>query len=842
MSSLVELASLRHLTRHPAQLLCAVLGLALGVAAVVGIDLAIDSTARAFELTTLAVTGRATHTLRAGPNGIDEARYVELVRAHPTIRFAPILEREVRTAEGERRRFTLIGVDALAQAALWPWIPPPGNERGLEAAAADDVWLAASTASELGLAQGSDFEIEIESWRAKVRVAGLIEPTDPLSAQGLRGVMLTDIAIAQELARARGRLSRIDFAAGGDADLAELRADLPRELSLESADTRRSELAGMSDALRFNLRVLSWLALFVGAFLVYDAITFSVVQRRELFGRLRALGAGRASIFGAVCGEAAWIGLVGSALGLLLGDWLARAIVPLFARTLNDMYATVGAVEVSLSPRILFEGALFGLLATQLAAFLPALEAASAPPRTTMTRSRLEESVSRFAVPLGLGSLACAALALVLVLVTSDSLAASFAALGLGLAAVPLAAPWVVSRAARIAAPLAGRAFGSIGRIAARSIGASLSRTSVAVAALTIALGTALAMGASIASFRTTLEDWLALTLRADVFVIAPHLVISRSTSSLDPALVERLRRLPGIDSLSAQRGFELSNSLGAVYLIAIDEPAAGRLKYRFLRGEPREVWSAFDRGAVIVSESFARRHALDLASSIELPTDRGARRFAIAGVFQDFTSEQGYVAMSRGTFESSWDDRGVSSLAFYLARGVDPAAFARSVEHEFGPDDHVNVYSNRALRDGSLLIFDQTFAVALALELLATVIAAIACVSSLAALEFERAGELALLRAEGLTRGAAFRLIALRSALLGAFAGTFAIPVGLLTSGLLVDVVQPRAFGWTLDWHFESALSARTFALSVAAALGAALLPAWSAVRSNPAGVLRAE
>src|SRR4029077_6893275 len=208
-----------------------------------------------------------------------------------------------------------------------------------------------------------------------------------------------DIATAQEIFGAAGRLSRIDLIAPDDAAghalLDRIARPLPPGAELVAAGARAGTTAQMIRAFQWNLTALSLLALVVGMFLIYQTMTFSVVQRRPLIGALRAIGVTRAEIFALVMTEAALIGVAGTAVGLGLALALARGLLSLVTRTINDLYFVLSVRDVVLAPLALAKGVLLGLGATLAAALAPALEATGAPPRVVMSRGALESGARR---------------------------------------------------------------------------------------------------------------------------------------------------------------------------------------------------------------------------------------------------------------------------------------------------------------------------------------------------------------------------------------------------------------------------------------------------------------
>jgi putative ABC transport system permease protein len=853
----------RQLGRHPWQLGLAVLGIALGVAVAVSIDLANESARRAFALATEAVTGRATHQIVGGPSGLPDAFYRTLkveLGARPA---APVLSGDVAAVDHPGRTFTLLGVDPFAEAPFRPYLGETDHRAGAAAGARREppprdrlatvarlltqpgaVLMVRATARALGLAEGDRLAVRAAGVRRELTVAGLLDPADPASARALDGVLVADIASAQEIFGAAGRIGRIDLIVddgpAGRAQLDRIAAALPPGAELVTAGARAGTTAQMIRAFQWNLTALSLLALVVGMFLIHQTMTFSVVQRRPLIGSLRALGVTRAEIFALVMSEAALVGLVGTAAGLALGWGLARGLLGLVTRTINDLYFVLSVRDVALEPLVLAKGVLLGLGATLAAALAPALEATGAPPRVVMSRGALEAGARRLvprATWLGAGLLGAGGLLLAL----PAGIAGGFAGLFVLMVGCALIAPAAALGLLSVLHPVAAAAFGALGRLATRGIVAALSRTAVAIAALMIAVSAAIGVGIMIASFREAVVGWLEGTLQADVYVSAPSLVGNRPDATLDPALVARLAGTPGVARAGSSRGVLVPGPDGPVQVVALDVDPARPPRWRFREGGGEAVWEP-GRDAVIVSEPFANRHRAGAGGTVRLRTDRGDRDFRIAGVFYDYGSSAGVVVMSRRTYERLWDDRLVTGVAIEAAPGVDQGSLVAALRAQAAGGQEVVVRSNRALREASLEIFDRTFAITSVLRTLTVAVAFIGMLAALMALQLERAREIAVLRTLGLTPRQVWGLVTAETGLMGLLAGVLAVPGGLVLAGILVFVINRRSFGWTMPIDPSPAILLQGVALSVLAAVLAGLYPAWRMARALPADALRDE
>ena len=845
--------------QHPWQIGLSVLGVALGVAVVVAIDLANESARRAFVLSTNSIVGRATHQIVGGPNGLPETVYRTLRIEGKVRAIAPVVESDVAASDYPGRIFHLLGIDPFAEALFRPYL---GSLNADSRAAFVSLLttpstglIAARTAQQLGLSVGDGLNVRIGSRQHAVTLVGLLDPHESAAQGALENLLITDIATAQELLGQPGWLSRIDVLVPADAAgpnlLTHIRSLLPPGATVLSAQGRSQAIAQMTRAFHLNLTALSLLALIVGVFLIYNTMTFSVVQRRSLFGLLRIQGVTRREICVLVLGEAFLLGLIGTVAGILLGVVLGRGLVHLVTQTITDLYFVLTVRELALTPFVLGKGLLLGVGATLLAALAPAWEATSTPPRVTLHRSALETRSQQTAPRTAFIGLLVLGAGLGGLWISGTNLWLSFGALFAVLLGCVLMTPLITLACMRVLQPVLGSWAGLLGRLCARSVVATLSRTAVAIAALMVAVSVTVGVGIMVKSFRQTVVRWLETSLHADVYIAPPSLISRRSDSTLDPVLVERFSAAPGVALANTYRGLQVESAAGLTQLVAIQLGARSYEAFQFIAGEPETIWPAFqdsdpESGAVIISEPYAYRHDLELNDTIRLRTDRDTydsyQDFRVVGVFTDYGSDQGIVMMSRRTYDQWWQDAQVSSLGIYAEPDTDVDQLVASLRKIAGAEYEVVIRSNRSLRLASLEIFDRTFTITTVLHFLTTAVAFVGVLSALMALQLERARELGVLRAIGFTPGQVWGLMTSQTGLMGLVAGLLAIPVGIGLALILVLVINRRSFGWTLQMEIAPEVLVQAVLMAVVAALLAGLYPALRMAQTSPALALREE
>ncbi len=840
----------RYLLTHPLQSLLMLIGIAMGVGVAVSVDIANASAAQAFELSTEAVAGKATHYISAGPLGLDEQTYIDLRTAGLEIPMAPVLSQLVTSPQLGNTPLQLMGIDPFAELPFRNYIAgedgqnSPSAAMGAFYAIPGAVLLPAPMAEQYGLNEGDPLELNINGAPLPAVVAGLLQPRDNLSAQALQGLLLADLATVQEFSGRLGRLERIDLilpSQNRDAVIADLEARLPQGAVVLQSESRNQSVEQMTAAFRTNITALSLLGLVVGVFLIYNTVTFSVVQRRQSFGTLRALGVSSREIFALVLGEALLVGVFGSLLGLGLGILMGRGAVAMVSQTINDVFYTMTVREVSLPTQSLLKGALLGMLATLVAAIIPAWEAAKSPPRRTLSRSQLE-SISRRTLAQASIAGALVAAASIWALARLDlQLIPSFGAMFGVVIGAALVAPFIMQVSmpllARVLAPL----IGPLGRLAPREVSASASRTSPAMAALMVAVAVTIGGSLMVSSFRASVVDWMEVILRNDVYGSVAGANLSEPQEAIDPTVLRRLESWPNVEAAYYLRNVIVDSPHGPLMVAANNNPNDGDEQVYFAaEGSGQQVWQAVQNGAVMISEPLANRLELGVGDSITLYTPAGPRDFDISAVFSDYTSSRGNITMWLETYRQIWNDQSVTAFSTILTPGADVDATVAEMQRELSPQQLLHIRSNSTLRAESLRVFDRTFLISSALHLITTNVAFVGVLSAMLSLQLEKQRQMGILKAIGLTVRQIWSLTLLETGLIGALAGLLALPMGLVIAQVLLTLINRRSFGWTLQLHFESQPFIEALLVAIAAALLAGLYPAWRASRRSAADAMR--
>lgn len=833
----------RYIFRSMLQSVLFIVGVALGVAMVVAIDLANSSASRAFELSAQSIAGKATHQIVAASGELPSTLYRDLRNDLALETTAPIIEHLVRSPQLGDRPLRLLGVDPFAEPPFRNYLTnievsgesqTPFDALTGFLAVPNTALISARTAERYGIQAGDTITVQPGGTSSQLQIVGVLV-LDGLGASALDDLILTDIATAQEVAGHSGMISRIDLILLPDFDTNQIAALLPEGAILTTPSARSDVLSQLTNAFELNLQALSLLALVVGVFLIYNTVSFSVIRRRAVFGILRSIGATRSQILRLVLGEALFLSVIGVVIGLGLGIIFGRFAVGIIAQTITDLYFTVNVQGVTLDVATLVKAAVIGLLASIAAAFIPALSATNTPPAGSLRRSLFEENARRLLPLVTLIGVIMVILGILLLQIPTRDLALSFGGLFCIIVGGALFTPLALEMITQLAPSVLTRIFGVLGKMAPRAVSRSLSRTSVAVAALTVAVSVIVGVSVMISSFRNTVTEWLTITLGADIYISPPQVMAVRAQGDIDPELAERVAAVTGVARVVSGRNVAVQapdypDLPDVNLLVASGELTGGKRPFVWLaEGLTSEnYWDALQTGDVImVSEPFAfRRNITPENNTLRLITDDGEMIFTVLGVFYDYASDQGSVFMADAVYRGHFDDPFITTMGVLLEDGADYEMVLDDIRAALSGTD-LSAQSNRELRNAAINVFERTFAITQALRLLAVIVAFIGILSALLSLQIEQTRQYGIMRAVGLTPGQLWQFTLLQTGLMGFVAGLMALPIGLALAVVLIYVINVRSFGWTMQLSLSPEEFLLAFIVAVAAALIAGLYPA---------------
>jgi putative ABC transport system permease protein len=848
---------LRRIVQEPLRSVLTALGIALGVAVVVAIQLTNASSLAGFETALNTVSGRTSLEV-VGPGGIDEQRLPELGWLREYGEVAPVIEGDLvyRRAGHPTEILRMLGIDILRDRAFrdynlleWPHSSARHGSTASELRTEEFLGLlidpssaivAARFAGPRGLTLGSPFVVHVGDRTVRLKVSALLRDEGPARVLD-GGFVLMDIASAQQALDRFGRVDRaeIHLPAGADIDAAEsaIASRLPPGLSVQRPERRGRQVEHMLAAFHLNLTALSYVALLVGLFLVYNTVSVAVLSRRSEIGTLRGLGVTRGRVAALFLAEAAALATAGSGVGVLLGRLLAHATVALTSTTVSALYIATAAAPPALAWKHAGLAFATGIPLSLVAALLPALEASRVPPMAAMRGADRIEARGTFphrALWAGVGLLALGAALATPGPVRGLPLFGYASAIVVVFGASFLVPATLFAVAQGIERPV--RRFLKVEDwLAVTNLSAAVPRLSISVAALAVSLSMMVAISVMIGSFRETVIYWVGQTLQADLFLSPATRHQGGAEETVSPEVVQAVTSSPDVAAVDRFRSTEISYGDTRVRVAGSDFDvllAHGALLFKAPADGRGAMRRAIGQDAVVVSEAFTIKQHLDVGDEVRLPTPKGPIPFRIAAVYYDYSSDRGVLVMDRATFERRYGDVAIGGLRVYLRNGMDADAARQRLLTSIGDAHSVLINTNAALRTEVLRIFDSTFAITYALEIIAIIVAILGVSGTLLTLILERERELTVLRLIGTSRSQIRRMVVGEAVLIGAISQTVGLIVGLMLSLVLIYVINVQSFGWTIQFHLPGGFLLQSSILMVLATALAGLYPARRAQR----------
>ena len=846
--------TLGFIKNHLLQTILLIVGIAFGVALIVSVDIANQSSSRSFALSKEILSTQSTHHIVGTYSDFDEAIYQDLKLKLGIRNLAPIVEDYVNVPALGGRAVRLVGTDLFAdlifydqQNSLLPNLS--GQILNLLLTKPGTALVSSDLIRTEAVVEGKVLEIDYGSESLSLDIIGIIGSQNSELSESMGGLILTDISTAQELLGKAGLISQIDIeidenSPEGLQALESIREYLPDGVQIKTKELLLSSAKNLTHSFELNLTALSLLALFVGVFLIYNIVSFSVIQRRTIIGTLRSIGATRRQIFRMILTEALIIGLIGSLVGLLGGVLLGKSIVRLVTSSINDLYYTLTVTNFTVTLETIIKGFAAGLIAAMVAALVPAFEASRFSPVNILRRSGFESVFLKSIKVLSILGIAFVGLGYLVIVFSTKSLVFSLLSVFLILFGVSLLVPLCTTFLMKVLSA-ALKPFGVIAAMSPRNIIRSTSRTAVAIASLTVAISVILSVSIMIGSFRSTVVSWLDSALTADIFISMDNANIS-SQEGLNPQIKPVVEGINNVERVATVRRVLYDSPLYGVFnLVAVTEDLAiDNRDFIWKESENAALWDKMQKDSILISESFAYKNNIKPApgNTLEIQTDRGSRVFNISGVYYDYGAQTGVVLISDKLFRSLWDDTQITSLGVYISNPEHAETTIDTLRSKLSGFSNLIIRSNNDLKESAIKTFDRTFTVTSALRLLIAIVAFISVLSSLMALQLEREKEFGVFRALGMTVRQLRLMLFLENSLIGLTSGLFSIPVGWVLSLILIYVINLRSFGWTLNFSLEPSFFLEAMGIALIASLAAGIYPSYLIGKEDVGKLIREE
>ncbi len=861
---------LRSLAQNKLRTGLTILGIALGVSILLAINLANDMALSNFKQSIERIGGKSNLTIVPTQSDILDERILEnlrwlwLIPGPNESRFTPGLEQTALWATSSKSGqlsesqevIRLFGVDMLTH---FQRKNPESSQNEsqliaqtqnpLDILKARHLYIGQTLAEKHRLKPGDSLSLYLNDGISRFNVAGILSNGELGDAYGgMIGIM--DISTAQSAFGMKGQLSKIDLQVPEaliPAIQAKLKTKLPPGVDAQRPTQRGTQVEKMVRSYQYNLTTLSFIALLVGVFLIYNTMSITIIRRRPEIGTLRAIGFSREIIFGLFLVEALLMGLIGTALGIGFGVFLSQFAVKAVATTVAALYTGQILDTFSINPWLILQAFGFGLIMTLVGAIVPVMEATAISPAEASRRASYESRIFQASGKLSLIGIALGLLAIVASLqppVSGLPVFGFFAALFLILAAA-LCLPHLLKVLITALLPILKNLFKTEGRLAGLILRGALGRTAVAVASLMIGIAMMVSLAVMISSFRQTVITWVEQTLKADLWIEPVSKFDSKQTGRIQPEALAKISAIANIAAVDQFYEFPITFQGNPTHLgVGNFDVLANHGNLLFLNGEkPLNVLARTKQHpAVIVTEAFSTRNDVQQGEVITLATPTGSQTFTVEAVYYDYSSDLGYIIMPRFWYQKFYQDNRISNLAVYLKPGAQAEAVRQEIYNQLGTHSRLLIKSNQELRENVLRIFDRTFSITYALHVIAIAVALLAVLNSLFALVLEARREFGILKYMGAEDRQIGRIVLIKAGLLGFFGSLSGLIIGLLLSLLLIYVINKQSFGWTIRFELPLLFLAQSFLLVMFTSIIAGLIPARLAAQTPAPQVIKSE
>ncbi len=851
--NLLRYISLKHVKYQKARTIIAAFGICLGVASMVSIDIVNKSVLTSFEDSINRVAGRAALQVTGADSGFPE-EMIDRIQKVPGVEFAlPIIETTAHFSEGTGRSFMILGIDFLQDHQIRSYkltdesadIPDPL----MFLAKSDSILLSKKMADREGIRIDQAIRIQTVQGIKTFYVRGLLNPDGPAGASG-GDIAVMDVYAVQKVFGKESKIDRIDisFLPGGNLNVMKerIQAALPEGYYVDTPMGRTRQIENATLRFRKSIGMVSFMALLVGMYLIYNTVAISVVQRRKEIGIIRALGGTRGQVIALFLGETAVLSGMASLLGIGLGIIFAKLTVGVVAQNLTDLIVRATVTELSFSWSNFGFDAAIGIAASLGAALVPAFNGANIAPISAIRNLPYSTDGFLLGNKIKILSLFCLLAALVTLMIymgagTSSQLRSSsviFTIIALLLLGISLSTPVFLKFFMRAFHNWLASRFGASGRLAGLNLQKNISRNAVAAAA--VFFGIALSVGSSgmVHSVRISLYEYFDSIISADILISSGNSLSMGSSASIPMpmAMVKQVETIPGILSAEPFRKVYVSYQGKRILLEMFD--VAFRMKhcpFMISKGNREDMLRLLpEKDNVVVDEGFAARHGIKPGDSVTLSTPNGPRRFGVAAIVVAYDSDAGTIWMDINTFQRYWQDHLVDIVEARVKPGADLGQAREAILKRFSSERKLFVLPAHEFKEEIRKMLDSTFLVSNAVNVISLIIAGFGIIVTLLASVLERTREIGVLRSIGMKKSQVAGVVIIESMLLGAAGGSLGAATGMLIGWLNVEGFFRIDFGANVSYHIHVVSIVFAMALAVALSALAGLYPAWRAAKTK--------
>ena len=848
--NLIRHITLKHFLLRKTQMFMAAAGICLGVTAIVSIGVVNKSVLYSFEDSFNRVTGKAKLQITGAQSGFPET-LVEKVQAVQGVEYAvPVIETDGMLVSGKERSIMILGVDVLVDTQVRDYslsgdsadVPDPL----LFLAKPDSILVTKTMADREGFVLDQKIQVQTVDGIKNLRIRGILNPEGPAKAMGGNMAMM-DIYAAQMAFGKNGRIDRIDVSLREGEDLETVRQaivdTLPQGYMVDTPAGRTKQVEEMIARFQKGLDLISYLSIFVGMYLIYNAVSISVVNRRKEIGILRALGCLRRDIILLFLGEILIISVIASGIGVGLGLLAADSLVSAFGKVISEVYVRTSVSGIHFTWFYPLLGLACGIIASLMAAFFPARASSFISPVSAIRSVPYAEekffTTKRLNIA-GVLSLMFSSVIFAMYKFIGDSpltkdvtlliIAQLMVAVG-----VSFFTPAFLKGFVFVFNRFFASGFGTAGRLAGLSLQKNLIRNSVAVAAVFFGISVFVASVGFTHSIKQSVVKWLDSMIIGDIIVTSGHPGSSANAHiiPMPVEMAEQLKKVPGVKRVAPWRRIFMQYNGRRVLL-----SAASLARYPGFRND--ETHQAANRTSnqkkdrVVVSEPFAAIFKVKKGDVITLPTPAGPVKFDVAGIVIDYSSDAGVIAMDIPTYQRHWNDMLCNSFFLAVHPGANVKEVCAEIQRSFGVERKLYVLSSLEFKEEIHKILDDEFFFNYALNTVTLMIACLGIIVALLASVMERIREIGTLRAIGTLRRQIYGIIIVESILMGVAGGILGSVAGIFAGWVSLEGFFSANYGSAAQYHLPWSSIIMILCLSAGLAALSGVIPAQKAAKTN--------
>jgi putative ABC transport system permease protein len=809
------LISLRYLRAAPVRTLLTLFGILLGVSVVFAIDVVNSSVMGSFRKTIDNVAGKTALTI-GGSTGIPE-ELLEVVRAVPGVAAAvPVIQESARDQRTDTQ-LVVMGVDTLSDSNVRDYEVTADDVKIEDDIAflndAHSVIITKQFAKKHNLKNGDTLNLQTAAGKAEYTVRGTLEPRGPANVFG-GDLLLMDVYAAQIAFNRGKRFDHIDVVAADGVEVAALQTRIEKAIDnkaqVNRPQRRTEEAERLTAGFKLGLSLAALVAMFVGGFIVYNALAIAVAQRRREIGILRALGTTRWQILALFVGEGLALGGLGAVLGIGFGLFLARTVLKLAGGRVAVLNMPVETDQLLIEPRDLIVSVMLGVVVAFIAAFFPARQAASTEPATVMRKSASNSSgigISTLRTSLRVSGVTTAvAVAMAVYAHVQENYLMGYAVAAVGAFSAAFLAPTVAIFVGNTTRRLFGRSnpsvmLGSVGFV--RNAG----RNAVAITALGISLANVVNADAFVESMKHSTSQWFSRAARADVFLYIGTNGKPGAEQPLPDSLSAELAKLPSVVYVEAYRMRQQSLNGVPYHMVSYDlEHYREYNDIPIVEGNFDEAVKKIRAGTgIAASETFMHTFKdKKLGDKLQLQTPQGLREFEIVLVYIDFSADSGILLTDRHVYTEIWGDHLVDAYGLHLRKGAGVQDVRNQILGDIGKRYNLIVLSNGQYKQEVFGAIDRTFALTRATEFVAIIVAILGIINTLLVTVMDRRTEIGMLKAIGADSSQVQNMLVTEGALIGLSSTIVGVVFGMAFSAYIVKELMRIQVGWHMSWQLS--------------------------------------